>query len=133
MPNFSSDPRAHLVHALQADLVGPFTLDPTSTETLSLAPTRWYLTGFLAPEHALPSEEAVDDSEIGAGDDEDDADASAPEANPKGPRTFPASIGLSFLLPPAKHARDSITVTLRYAEYVGAPEESPDGKKRAST
>ena len=41
--------RASVVDALQADLVGPF--DPAAPEeVLPLAPSRWYLTGFLAPE-----------------------------------------------------------------------------------
>lgn len=40
--------RAHLLAALEADLVGPF--DPeVPNEVLELSPSRWYLTGFLAP------------------------------------------------------------------------------------
>jgi len=51
-------PRAHLVRALEADLIGPFRrvlLGPKgeegldSEEILKLLPSRWYLTGFLAP------------------------------------------------------------------------------------
>jgi len=42
--------RAHLLQALHADLVGPYSLEPSSEEVLWLPPSRWYLTGFLAPE-----------------------------------------------------------------------------------
>ena len=61
--------REHLVRALEADLVGPF--DPESgAEILPLAPSRWYLTGFLAPQGV--EDEDPDDSSPEAGDDEDD-------------------------------------------------------------
>lgn len=129
-------PRTHLVRALEADLVGPFTLDPASTETLPLAPTRWYLTGFLAPQHAQPESVELDDDELDAGDDEDDPDAGPPDRAPRGPRQFAASIGLSVLLPPATGA-DRISVTLHYADYVAvdattsAPEAPADAKARA--
>ena len=94
-----SEPRLQLLRALEADLVGPFTLDPASTETLILAPTRWYVTGFLAPQNAPLEDEAPEDDELGAGDD-DDPEGGTTDPVPKGPRMFPASIGLSFLLPP---------------------------------
>src|SRR6187431_149089 len=107
--------RAHLVRALEADLVGPFTLDPSSTETLTRAPSRSYLTGFLAPQHATEIDEQLEEDELTSGDDEDDG---APEdAAAKGPRLFPASLGLSVLLTPASAKADSLHVTLRYAEY----------------
>ncbi len=132
-----ADPRSHLVRALEADLIGPFTLEPAATETLALAPTRWYLTGFLAPEHAPPPvEEPVDDGDVLAGDDEDEQDGSGPEGVAKGPRTLPSSIGLSVLLPPAVRggATDSVAVRLDYADYVGTAEEpAPDAKRREAS
>ena len=94
-----NDLRPTLVHALEADLVGPFTLDPESTEALPLPPTRWYVTGFLAPENAPAEEAETTDSETGAGNDED-VDGATEEKEPRGPRTLPSSIGLSMLLPP---------------------------------
>jgi hypothetical protein len=126
-------PRDHLVRALEADLVGPFTLDPASNETLPLAPTRWYLTGFLAPQHAQPESAEPDDDELDAGDDEDDPDAGPTDRAPRGPRQFAASLGLSVLLPPATGA-DRISVTLHYADYVAldvviAQPEAPAGAK----
>ena len=46
-----TDIRNHLVRALEADLVGPHDLDNADAEeVLRIPPTRWYLTGFLAPE-----------------------------------------------------------------------------------
>ena len=46
------DIRARLVEALQADRVGPSVPDghPLGQEVLPIAPSRWYLNGFLAPE-----------------------------------------------------------------------------------
>lgn len=131
-----TDPRAHLVRALEADLIGPFTLDPASTETLPLAPTRWYLTGFLAPQHAQPQDSELDDEELAVGDDEDDPDSGTPDRAPKGPRQFAASIGLSVLLPPAG-GTDHVSVALHYADYVAvdatAAEATADAKPLAAS
>jgi hypothetical protein len=44
--------REQLVKAFQADLIGPFVPDDHpqgGQEILPLPPSRWYLTGFLAP------------------------------------------------------------------------------------
>jgi hypothetical protein len=113
----SAAPRTHLVRALEADLIGPFTLDPSSTETLPLSPTRWYLTGFLAPQHAVPEADVLDEDELAVGDDEDDPDAGPADRAPKGPRQFAASIGLSVLLPPGE-AADRVSVKLLFADYI---------------
>jgi len=49
--------REHLLGALHADFVGPF--DPhANEEVLPIAPSRWYLTGFLAPQAHREPEEA---------------------------------------------------------------------------
>src|SRR5436190_1875389 len=58
------DARTHLFRALEADLIGPCTLDPAAVETLPLAPTRWYLTGFLAPQHAQPQGAELEEEEL---------------------------------------------------------------------
>src|SRR5690606_24087316 len=56
--------RAALLDALKADLIGPFLPEDHpggGEETLSLPPSRWYLTGFLAPKAgAIPD---VDDQD----------------------------------------------------------------------
>ncbi len=53
MPTGVTSAREHLIAALEADLIGPYEkpggLD-VSDELLKLPPSRWYLTGFLAPE-----------------------------------------------------------------------------------
>ena len=64
--------RTHLVDALQADLVGPFDGDPNSAEVLSRPPSRFYLTGFLAPSGDRDPGNPTDDDEFGAGNDSDD-------------------------------------------------------------
>ncbi|MCA9687097.1 MAG: hypothetical protein KC457_33335, partial [Myxococcales bacterium] len=78
------DVRAHLIDALQAELVGPY--DPVGgQELLKLAPSRHYLTGFLAPpmtEAQTPvqvdpfADEAVDgEDDYAAGSDRDSDDS----------------------------------------------------------
>lgn len=82
--------RDHLVRALEADLVGPFDLDQAETfeEILRLPPSRWYLTGFLAPEEGRqvagvqeredetdPRMDPTVDEELAVGPDEDGEDA----------------------------------------------------------
>ena len=58
----SVDVRDHLVRALAADLIGPFSAD--GSETLDLPPSRWYLTGFLAPEDGrVVADPTVDEDE----------------------------------------------------------------------
>lgn len=110
-----TDLRPHLLHALEADLVGPFSRDHASTETLPLAPSRWYVTGFLAPEGSAEVDAATEDDDAGSGDDEDDGEQGPQESVPKAPRRLPSSIGLSVLLP--KGEGGAVRVRLSYAEY----------------
>ena len=122
MTDSAPDPTAirdHLVRALRADLVGPYDLDDAegATEVLRLPPSRWYLTGFLATEDTCVNDDPDADDEGGAGDDVDDgaSSAAAAETGNKRPKFFPASMGLSLLLPPGDG--DTLAVTLRFAEY----------------
>jgi hypothetical protein len=125
----SADVRAHLLEALHADLVGPFDLDPASTEVLPRPPSRFYLTGFLAPSGDRDPGDPTDDEEFATGSDTDDDEQSESAPEPKVRKLFPASVGLSVLLPPG--AGDAVTVTLHYAEYYPAPaDETPDDRKR---
>lgn len=121
--------RTHLVDALAADLVGPFDGDPQSTEVLKLVPSRFYLTGFLAPSGACLASDPTDHEDFGAGSDTDDDEPGEATPEPKAPKLLPASVGLSVLLPPGQG--DSVHVTLRYAEYLpGTADETPEGKSR---
>ena len=99
--NDSASVRDYLIEALRLDLIGPRAGDEAlQHERLPYAPSRWYLTGFLAPtgapdaQRAQDAEEELDEpSEPTQGGD----DASAPERG-SGKRVFlPSSMGLSLL------------------------------------
>ena len=97
----SVEVRAHLVDALVVDLVGPSDLNPDSIEELPLPPSRFYLTGFLAPQEAREQDDVTADEELAAGDDdEEEAQGEPHEPEPKLKRRLPASVGLSVILPP---------------------------------
>ncbi|MBN2195017.1 MAG: DISARM system helicase DrmA [Polyangiaceae bacterium] len=113
--------RDRLVEALKADLVGPFVPDDQAEggqEILPVAPSRWYLTGFLAPQGGRtpePDDEESLSGEAVAGSDSQAEDAGSVEPEPKRPVRFPASLGLSVFLPPG--SGDELVVEVRYAEY----------------
>jgi hypothetical protein len=95
--------RARLVRALEADIIGPF--DPaTGEEVLRLPPSRWYLTGFLAPqggrepeEQQNPTDEEVLDAQV---EHDEESGGQEREGETKQKNRLPASMGLSVLLPP---------------------------------
>ncbi len=113
----SVDIRAGIGDMFRRDLVGPGLQDvDLANERLSESPSRWYLTGFLAPaddpltqagpeqdegdpstqeEMEIDVEEPVDDGAGGAA-----GDADVPEAPNTKRRFLPSSIGLTVLLPP---------------------------------
>lgn len=108
--------RARLIRAIEADLVGPFYGDDETEEVLPLPPSRWYLTGFLAPQGRRDTDDPTSDEDAGAGPDTDDEDDSGPEPDPKRARHFPASLGMSMLLPAGD--ADSIRISVDFADYV---------------
>src|SRR5947208_16978095 len=112
MATRSAEVRARIIDAFRRDLVGPGPLDADlARERLNESPSRWYLTGFLAPaddpltqdgpqraeEDASAQEEmetdvaepAADGAGGAAGDDE------LPEAPVAKRRFLPSSIGLT--------------------------------------
>ena len=111
--------RTQLIDALQADLIGPFDAE-TGQEVLPLPPSRWYLTGFLAPQYGTELEaddDAADD--LAVGDDSQSEDSGSTDPEPKRRQHFPASMGLSVFLPPrASSEPDHIEVEVSYADYV---------------
>ncbi|WP_428266675.1 DISARM system helicase DrmA [Haliangium sp.] len=127
--------RRRLVEALQADLVGPFVPEDQpggGAEILPLPPSRWYLTGFLAPQGGRAPELDDGDSQPGglAGDDDvPSEDAGEAEPEPKRPTRFPASMGLSVFLPPGEG--DHIEVDVDFADYdkVEVAEDHEDKKR----
>lgn len=127
----SADVRADLLDALRLDLVGPRPDHPPhaqyADELLPVAPSKWYLTGFLVPFEArtLASETEADEGmpdevgkKPGGDDDETPEQASARKA------FFPSSIGLSVLVPEAVEA---LSVRLAWADYVRVADDEPDG------
>jgi hypothetical protein len=120
--------RDHLVQALEHDLVGPFALD----ERLPLPPSRWYLTGFLAPQTARDLGDPTADEELGAGSDQDDEEtvtSQGSEPEPRQKNRLPASLGLSVLLPPTS-LNDAVRATVSWADYAPEPGEH-NGKSKA--
>ena len=116
--NRSADIRARLTHALRLDLIGPDPDEPQVDEVLSAPPSRWYLTGFLAPSSA-PANQKQDDDDQGelelteAGGPEDENAASAdPPAAKRG--QFPSSLGVSVLVPANV---SELRVSVRWGDY----------------
>lgn len=119
LPN-EVDVRAALIDALRADLIGPFLREDGprgGEEILSLSPSRWYLTGFLAPQGAVTpdAEDQESQGELAAGTEGQADDEGESEPAPSRSIRFPASMGLSVFLPPG--GGDFIEVTIRYADY----------------
>ncbi len=113
----ASDVRDRLTRALRLDLIGPEPDQPQVDEILDRAPSRWYLTGFLAPSNAPASQKSDEtdqgdlDLEAGPGGDEDENTPEPPAAR-RG--YFPSSMGVSILVPPdAKELR----ITARWGDY----------------
>lgn len=124
--------RSALLDALRLDLVGPEPGGPHADEVLEIAPSRWYLTGFLVPFEA-PEHQKHDDTESeqldlqdvprGADDEEVPERASARRA------FLPSSIGLSVLVP-----ADVATLRVRaeWGDYHFVPAESGGGEDHAA-
>jgi hypothetical protein len=104
--------REHLVEVLARDLVGA-----VPDEVLSVAPSRWYLTGFLVPHEAPASvrEDPDPDEDVAAGGDDDADDAAPPEVASARKAFFPSSIGLSVLVPAGTSA---LSVRATWGDYV---------------
>ncbi|MFZ5443147.1 MAG: DISARM system helicase DrmA [Myxococcota bacterium] len=113
--------REHLIEALHADLVGPFSRHPGEAtsdagELLRHAPSRWYLTGFLVPRDQGEIDEPDDeDDDLGAGDDQDDEETSAgTDPTVKRVRRLPASMGVSVYVAATVK---QLTVHVSWADY----------------
>ena len=129
----SAEVRAHLVAALRADLVGPFSGDDDAEEVWDLAPSKRYLCGFLVPREQAKVEDEEDDDpstgdELGAGNDPGQESQNDPQAKRR--PMLPSSIGLSVLLP---GDGDSILARVSYADYLAEAQEveaDDQGKKK---
>ena len=117
-PPDSNAVRQQLVETLQLDLIGPRPQDlALERERLPQTPSRWYLTGFLAPtdapeeQRAQDSEEELDEgSEPFHGSD----DSSTPERASSKRLLFPSSIGLSILV---DEETTELTVDIAWGDY----------------
>lgn len=109
----SADVRTSIVKAFRRDLVGPDTGPEDADlaeERLTEAPSRWYLTGFIAPA-SDPAESEEDDPsaqeemELDSGEPDNEGaggaagDKDLPEAPITRRRMQPSSVGLTILLP----------------------------------
>lgn len=135
--------RSHLLAALEADLIGPFALgEPGTTqeeahasaEVLPMPPSRWYFTGFLAPETGrAPPKDDLDShgGEFAAGSESQAEDAGTQDPEPARPIRFPASMGLSVYLPEAKAGDETLEVEVSFANYDPVPiaEDTEDKTK----
>ena len=128
----TTDVRDQLAYALRDDLIGPDADDPCDaahlTESLSSAPSHWYLTGFLAPTGQKTEDkedpEAGDDLQNGP-DDPSDGENDAPAARRP---LFPSSIGVTVLLP--KDCK-SISARVTYGTYLPAAPTIDDEATRS--
>ncbi len=118
-PADSVSVRRCLTDALRVDLVGPRPGDAARQhERLPQAPSRWYLTGFLAPSDA-PEEQRAEDAEEALDEPAEpfhgSDDAGAPDRG-SGKRVFlPSSLGLSVLVDDETRHLD---VTVSWGDYV---------------
>ena len=126
--------RAHLVELFRRDLIGPGTQDTDlATERLNESPSRWYLTGFLAPAEdplGLEGEEGDDDPsaqeemeiDVEETDTEGAGGAAGDNEEPESPNTrrrfLPSSIGLTVLLSPDV---DEIEARISWGDYRTEP------------
>ena len=134
--------RDGLVRRLRRNLVGPSEPEDADLAAERLpageSPSRWYLTGFIAPSGELTAADPVAQRSEDADFDDDDrflpevdgfgaggaaGDHDEPEAPAARRRFLPSSIGLSTMLDPAVAA---IEVEVSWGDYVPEPPLPPD-------
>src|SRR6266513_545493 len=123
--------RTRVCEALKLDLVGPWEGHALAEERLPgrVRPSNWYLTGFLIPTGTAP-ERSADADEDDDMEEEIPKSAGLPEESSDERKAakkayFPASMGLSFLVPKETGA---FTVTARWGDYKRIDIDGPDGK-----
>jgi hypothetical protein len=120
-----ADVRTELVRTLRLDAIGPDPGDPERSESLSQAPSEWYLTGFLVPYQAKAEErqDPTSNEDVDQGGDAGGTDDDKEHEKPSARRAFvPSSIGLSVLVPAGVKALQG-TMTWGDYRYV-EPEKS---------
>lgn len=136
-PRQSVDVRASIVREFRRDLVGPGPGPDDADlahERLNEAPSRWYLTGFIAPASDAPDLDEDDPSvqeEMELGSEEPETvgaggaagDRDLPEAPVMRRRVQPSSIGLTLLLP--VHVTEIETI-VTWGDYQTEPPLPPE-------
>ena len=117
--------RSHLVGALGALLVGPFDPEGGGEEVLPMPPSRWYLTGFLAPQEGREVNDPTDDDALEGGDDKEAEESGEAERGSKRKSLHPASVGLTLMLPPGGEG-DRLVVGVSWADYKRVDEAAPE-------
>ena len=127
--------RIRILDALRLDLVGPRPGEPDhdayTDEVLPVAPSNWYLNGFLVPYEAPPEQRSDDDGDdtldqvdrVVEGDDDH-----APEATSARKAFFPSSMGLSVLVPRETAELQVRVVWADYAPVVDEGSGEADGE-----
>ena len=126
-PTDSVSVRRYLCDALRIDLVGPRPGDAAlQHERLPQAPSRWYLTGFLAPGDA-PEEQLAQDSEEALDDPAEPLhgsdDASTPDRGSHKRLFLPSSMGLSMLVDEKTNRLD---VAVSWGDYAPEIADTPE-------
>ena len=127
----ATDVRDRLVEALKLDLVGPWAGHALADERLPgwVRPSNWYLTGFLIPSGTPPATRADADEDDDMGGEIPASAGLAEESNEERKAAkkgfFPASMGVSFLVPQETRA---LTLTVRWGDYAQTEIEGSDGK-----
>ena len=126
-PTDSVSVRRYLCDALRIDLVGPRPGDAAlQHERLPQAPSRWYLTGFLAPGDA-PEEQLAQDSEEALDEPAEPLhgsdDASTPDRGSHKRLFLPSSMGLSMLVDEKTNRLD---VAVSWGDYAPEIADTPE-------
>ena len=124
----SADVRATLVDALNLDLVGPTPDDAAhAEEIIRQAPSKWYLTGFLAPFGAPSDLRSDDDADDDLPEEVTANDSSEDSKNPDKPAArkalFPSSMGLSCLL---SGKTTTLEAQVSWGDYIPLTPEEDD-------
>ena len=142
--------RSDLLHALRRDLIGPLPDAPDldlAREKLGEQPSRWYLTGFVAPvQEVIPAMEgrgAADPDDLLSDEADTEGDSAADPATPgrapddqgsdPGPsirRRLPNSLGLTVLLP---HDVAEVEARVTWGDYVTEPPLPEDTLEEAGS
>ena len=119
--------RAHMVDALEADLIGPYDADKLPHEVLGQAPSRWYLTGFLVPQDAAAIDDPDDEPQHGASDDDHADDGDEEDTEPRRRRFFASAIGMSALIPDA-FDEGAFEIDVSWADYQPSDTDATQGR-----